>query len=59
MWNTVEKEVVGRLGSGHTMYYEVSAGYSGNSLEPYRLSYFWKDITTGETEYGRIANTAP
>ncbi|MFE2457593.1 hypothetical protein [Streptomyces sp. NPDC059402] len=39
--------------------YEVSAGHSGSSSDPYRLSYFWKDITTGETEYGRIVNSTP
>ncbi|MFD9097136.1 DNRLRE domain-containing protein [Streptomyces collinus] len=59
MWNTVEKEVVNRLDSGHTMYYEVSAGYQGDSVDPYRLTYFWKDITTGDIGSGHIMNTAP
>ncbi|MGW0998361.1 DNRLRE domain-containing protein [Streptomyces sp. NPDC002523] len=59
MWKTVEEPVKNRLELNHTMYYEVSAGYNGDSLAPYRLTYFWKDITTGESETGYIMNTAP
>jgi hypothetical protein len=39
------------------MYYEVSVSYSGDSLVPDRLSYFWKDITTGQSDDGYILNT--
>jgi hypothetical protein len=57
MWNAVEKGVIGRLNRNDTMYYEVSVSYSGDSLVPDRLSYFWKDITTGQSDDGYILNT--
>ncbi len=53
----VEKGVAARLDSGDTMYYEVTPHYSGNSLVPDNIGYFWKDITTGEKGWGSLPNT--
>lgn len=53
----VENSIAGRLDAGDTMYYEVSPHYSGNSLVPDNVGYFWKDVTSGESDYGNLPNT--
>ncbi|MGW5457259.1 DNA/RNA non-specific endonuclease [Streptomyces sp. NPDC003996] len=55
--SAVEKVVADRIANHETMYYEVTAGYTGDNLVPDSVNISWWSMTTGESDTVNLPNT--